>query len=138
MLAGLRAIAAGKQRHEQQRACFIIYLAGSDDKLVCIYELRAGSGARAFGSNDQPSVENWKHAATLRGHMNNVLDVAWSPEDHWLASCSVDNKVHKRQHRTCTPGPGLHVESVANANGHASRSALRHAQCRLSFGTPLA
>jgi protein HIRA/HIR1 len=67
--------------------------AGSDDKLVCIYELRAGSGARAFGSSDQPSVENWKHVTTLRGHMNNVLDVAWSPDDRWLASCSVDNKV---------------------------------------------
>jgi protein HIRA/HIR1 len=60
---------------------------------VCIYELRAGSGARAFGSSDQPSVENWKHVTTLRGHMNNVLDVAWSPDDRWLASCSVDNKV---------------------------------------------
>lgn len=70
------------------------YLAtGSDDKLVCIYELRAGAGARAFGSSDQPSVENWKLVNTLRGHLNNVLDVAWSHDDRWLASCSVDNQI---------------------------------------------
>jgi hypothetical protein len=37
--------------------------AGSDDKFVCVYELRAGAGARAFGSSDQPAVENWKHLA---------------------------------------------------------------------------
>jgi len=65
--------------------------AGADDKLVCIYELRTGPGGRAFGSSDVPNVENWKHVMTLKGHTNNVLDVAWSPEDRWLATASVDN-----------------------------------------------
>lgn len=60
---------------------------------MCVYELRGGAGSRVFGSNDQPSVENWKHANTLRGHVKDVLDVAWSPDDRWLASCSIDNQV---------------------------------------------
>eukprot|EP00208_Stichococcus_sp_RCC1054_P007374 CAMPEP_0206146678 /NCGR_PEP_ID=MMETSP1473-20131121/31103_1 /ASSEMBLY_ACC=CAM_ASM_001109 /TAXON_ID=1461547 /ORGANISM="Stichococcus sp, Strain RCC1054" /LENGTH=256 /DNA_ID=CAMNT_0053543325 /DNA_START=283 /DNA_END=1049 /DNA_ORIENTATION=- len=66
---------------------------GADDKLVCIYELRPGPGGRAFGSSDVPNVENWKHVSTLKGHTNNVLDVAWSPEDRWLATASVDNTI---------------------------------------------
>ena len=65
---------------------------GADDKLVCVYELRAGPGGRAFGSADVANVENWKHVLTLKGHTNNVLDLAWSPEDRWLATCSVDNQ----------------------------------------------
>lgn len=71
---------------------------------MCVYELRAGAGARVFGSSEQPSVENWKHVNTLRGHVNNVLDVAWSPDDRWLASCSVDNQVpisHTEFHVLC-------------------------------------
>ena len=60
---------------------------GSDDKLVCIYELRAGTGQAAFGSSEGPNVENWKLSATLRGHSFHVIDVAWSLEDTYLASC---------------------------------------------------
>lgn len=68
-------------------------MAGSDDKTVCIYKLIAGSGQKTFGSSDGPSVENWKNVMTLRGHEENVLDVAWAPEDRFIASSSVDNKV---------------------------------------------
>ena len=32
-------------------------------------------------------------AHTLRQHDGDVLDLSWSPEDRWLASCSVDNTV---------------------------------------------
>ena len=67
--------------------------AGSDDKSVCLYELRTGTGAKSFGSSDGPNVENWKHTATLRGHLENILDVAWSPDDRFIASSSVDNQV---------------------------------------------
>ena len=60
---------------------------GSDDKLVCIYELWAGTGQATFGSSEGPNVENWKLSATLRGHSFHVIDVAWSLEDIYLASC---------------------------------------------------
>ena len=73
---------------------------GSDDKLVCIYELRAGTGQATFGSSEGPNVENWKLAATLRGHSFHVIDVAWSLEDTYLASCrraQLDSLVWLRQ-----------------------------------------
>ena len=66
---------------------------GSDDKLACLYELHAGAGASSFGSADGPNLENWKHAGTLRGHSNNVTDLAWAPGDAHLATCSLDNTV---------------------------------------------
>ena len=73
--------------------------AGSDDKSVCLYELRAGTGAKSFGSSDGPNVENWKHTMTLRGHLENVLDVAWSVDDRFIASSSVDNQARRDQHQ---------------------------------------
>ena len=66
---------------------------GADDKLCCLYELHAGRGQSGFGSSDGPSVENWKHAASLRGHSNNITDLAWGPGDAHLATCSLDNTV---------------------------------------------
>jgi protein HIRA/HIR1 len=62
---------------------------------VILYELRAGPGQTVFGSGDGPNLENWKHIYTLRGHYNNVLDVSWSPDDRYIASCSVDNQARR-------------------------------------------
>jgi WD40 repeat protein len=45
-----------------------------------------------FGSG-KVNVETWRCATTLRGHNGDVLDMAWSPHDAWLATCSVDNTV---------------------------------------------
>jgi len=39
------------------------------------------------------NVETWRCTATLRAHNGDVLDLAWSANDAWLASCSVDNTV---------------------------------------------
>ncbi|KAK9830498.1 hypothetical protein WJX72_012086 [[Myrmecia] bisecta] len=70
------------------------YLAtGSDDKTVCLYELRPGAGQSTFGSSEGPSLENWKQRLALRGHSNNVTDLTWAPDDSMLASCSLDNLV---------------------------------------------
>eukprot|EP00884_Botryococcus_braunii_P023583 jgi/Botrbrau1/9909/Bobra.0012s0010.2 len=66
---------------------------GSDDKQVCIYELRTGPGAQSFGSNEGRSAENWKVLHSCVGHRNNVTDLAWSPDDKLVATCSLDNTV---------------------------------------------
>lgn len=66
---------------------------GSDDKLVCIYELREGPGAQSFGSSEGRSLENWKVLHSCQGHKNNVTDLAWSPDDTLLATCSLDNTI---------------------------------------------
>ncbi|KAJ8312148.1 hypothetical protein KUTeg_009521 [Tegillarca granosa] len=66
---------------------------GGDDKLIMIWQTtRYGGVSTAFGSGTQ-NVEQWRPASTLRGHAGDVLDLSWSPNDAWLASCSVDNTI---------------------------------------------
>jgi protein HIRA/HIR1 len=72
------------------------YLAsGSDDKLIMIWQTsRYGGVSTVFGSSGKTvNVEQWRCAATLRGHSGDILDLAWSPNDMMLASCSIDNSV---------------------------------------------
>ncbi|XP_059045236.1 protein HIRA [Achroia grisella] len=65
------------------------YLAsGGDDRLVMVWGLSVLAGAP--GNN---KAETWRCLSTLRGHAGDVLDLAWSPLDKWLASCSVDNTI---------------------------------------------
>ncbi|XP_064613383.1 LOW QUALITY PROTEIN: protein HIRA-like [Liolophura sinensis] len=72
------------------------YLAsGSDDNIVMIWQLvRYGGPSSVFGSSGKVvNHEHWRCASTLRGHSGDVLDLAWSAHDAWLATCSVDNTV---------------------------------------------
>ncbi|XP_047097775.1 protein HIRA-like isoform X1 [Schistocerca piceifrons] len=67
---------------------------GGDDKLIMIWKISKYTGAtNVFGSVGKVNVESWRCCMTLRGHNGDVLDMAWSPHDAWLASCSVDNTV---------------------------------------------
>lgn len=68
---------------------------GGDDKVIMIWMIgRYGmSSSGMFGGGGKTNVEHWKCVSTLRGHSGDVLDLAWSPFDSWLASCSVDNTV---------------------------------------------
>jgi protein HIRA/HIR1 len=50
-------------------------------------------GSTVFGGGGKVNVESWRCVSTLRGHAGDVLDLAWSPHDAWLATCSVDNTV---------------------------------------------
>ncbi|KAF0698047.1 Aste57867_11295 [Aphanomyces stellatus] len=71
------------------------YLAsGSDDHLVLLYELQEGPPAPVpFGSNLVPNKEKWVRCAMLKNHTMDVQDVAWSPDDRMLATCSIDNTI---------------------------------------------
>ncbi|XP_037920410.1 protein HIRA homolog [Hermetia illucens] len=71
----------------------LMLASGSDDKLVMIWKMSKGSSG-VFGSGGiTKNPETWKCISTLRGHAGDVLDLAWSPQDRWLASCSVDNTI---------------------------------------------
>lgn len=72
------------------------YLAsGGDDKLVMVWTFaKSPSGGNpVFGGKGKINMETWRCVSTLRGHQGDVLDMAWSPHDVWLATCSVDNTV---------------------------------------------
>ncbi|GFS07299.1 protein HIRA [Elysia marginata] len=68
---------------------------GGDDKLVMIWQTSRGAGpSKAFGSSGSVVIyEQWRPVFTLRGHTGDVLDLSWSPQDVWLATCSVDNTI---------------------------------------------
>ncbi|MBN3289253.1 HIRA protein, partial [Polypterus senegalus] len=73
-----------------------VYLAsGGDDKLIMVWRRAAYIGpSTVFGSSSKlANVEQWRCATILRSHTGDVMDVAWSPHDAWLASCSVDNTI---------------------------------------------
>ncbi|XP_018097934.1 protein HIRA-like isoform X3 [Xenopus laevis] len=72
------------------------YLAsGGDDKLIMVWKRSGYIGpSTVFGSSSKlANVEQWRCLSILRSHSGDVMDVAWSPHDAWLASCSVDNTV---------------------------------------------
>ncbi|XP_061383156.1 protein HIRA homolog [Danaus plexippus] len=65
------------------------YLAsGGDDRLVMVWALSVATCAAG-----KRKTEMWRCISTLRGHAGDILDLAWSPSDKWLASCSVDNSI---------------------------------------------
>lgn len=66
---------------------------GADDKLLMIWKKAPGPSGSFGSAGVTKNVENWRCASTLRGHAMDVLDLAWSPQDRWLASCSVDNTI---------------------------------------------
>jgi protein HIRA/HIR1 len=59
-------------------------------KLVSKYSGTSVSTSNAFGKSN---LEVWKSVSMLRGHEGDVLDLSWSADDAYLASCSVDNTV---------------------------------------------
>lgn len=71
----------------------LLLASGSDDKLIMIWRKAQGSSG-VFGTGGmQENHESWKCLHTLRGHDGDVLDLAWSPNDLFLASCSIDNTI---------------------------------------------
>nr|XP_024218249.1 protein HIRA-like isoform X3 [Halyomorpha halys] len=67
---------------------------GGDDKLVMVWCMSKSLGSNSvFGSKGKVNVEGWRCAHTLRAHQGDILDMAWSPHDLYLATCSVDNTI---------------------------------------------
>ena len=64
---------------------------GGDDAIVMIWEIKYQGAAVSFGGGT--THEQWGCLHMLRGHSGDVLDVSWSPDLKYLASCSVDNMI---------------------------------------------
>ncbi|KAL5017440.1 hypothetical protein ScPMuIL_007029 [Solemya velum] len=66
---------------------------GGDDKMAMIWQISRNAGVSTVFGSGRKNLEQWRPVTTLRGHSGDVLDLAWSPEDVWLATCSVDNTI---------------------------------------------
>ncbi|TDL19985.1 WD40 repeat-like protein [Rickenella mellea] len=65
---------------------------GSDDEIVMIWDLDPSGSGKVWGS-DEVNVEGWKPLKRLPGHESDVTDLAWAPEDRYLASVGLDSQV---------------------------------------------
>lgn len=64
---------------------------GGDDAIVMIWQIKYQGMVRStFGGT---SHEQWGCVHMLRGHSGDILDMSWSTDQKYLASCSVDNTI---------------------------------------------
>jgi len=67
-----------------------------DDHTILVWGLDTAAGGKSVGNmmqsdNEAENVEHWRVNATLRGHREDIFDLAWSPNSKRLLSGSVDN-----------------------------------------------
>ncbi|KAG8761499.1 HIR complex subunit [Ceratobasidium sp. 423] len=82
---------------------------GSDDTIIMIWDLDPNGGGRVFGS-DEVNIEGWKALKRLPGHESDVTDLAWAPEDRYLASVGLDSLV--------IIWSGYNLDPIIKLNGH--------------------
>ncbi|KAI5981011.1 WD40-repeat-containing domain protein [Pisolithus albus] len=68
------------------------WLASGSDEIIMIWDLDPLGRGKVFGSNEV-NVEAWKPMKRLPGHESDITDIAWAPEDRYLASVGLDSKV---------------------------------------------
>ena len=103
----------------------LLLASGSDDHLVMLWRQAAAGEAGAsapFGSRAPPSAERWRCVLTLTGHAGDVVDLAWAPAGHRLASVSLDNTVRVWEAAGAAAGGGAQLggaqQQVAVLQGH--------------------
>lgn len=68
---------------------------GSDDRVALVWDLDStgGAGSGSFGSST-PNIEHWRPHRRLPAHDSDVVDLAWSAEDDYLATVGLDSIVY--------------------------------------------
>lgn len=66
---------------------------GGDDAIVMIWSVKYQGGGLENNLGFGAELERWGCIHMLRGHSGDVLDLSWSPDQKYLASCSVDNTI---------------------------------------------
>lgn len=85
---------------------------GADQGEIIIWRFVGAGGpltpfeAIETGGDGAPQpTERWMRHATLRGHVQDVLDLAWAADGHTLVSASVDNSIMVWNVRTPSQAP---------------------------------
>ncbi|KAM6448372.1 chromatin assembly factor 1 subunit B [Liasis olivaceus] len=73
-----------------------ILASGGDDAAILLWKLNDNKELEAVAFQDddddnQLNKENWTVIKTLRGHLEDVYDICWTPDGNYMASASVDN-----------------------------------------------
>ncbi|XP_035433539.2 chromatin assembly factor 1 subunit B [Spodoptera frugiperda] len=66
---------------------------GDDESIIFIWKKTDKEPAPVMDQSEEQYKESWVIHKTLRGHMEDVLDISWSANSLHLASGSVDNKL---------------------------------------------
>lgn len=77
---------------------------GDDQGEIILWTMAAEEPERVFGE-EVTARERWVRLATLRGHVQDVLDIAWSADGSRLISASVDNAVKVWDIRNTSKAP---------------------------------
>lgn len=65
---------------------------GSDDGLILLWEFGGSLESSVFGSEEK-NLEMWKNVGRLIGHGSDVVDLCFSPDQKYLASCSLNRLI---------------------------------------------
>jgi WD40 repeat protein len=69
-----------------------LFASASDDGTIYIWEYH---GVKKGTIEDREKYqENWVAIKYLRGHKDNIFEVAWAPDGYHLASCGVDTDIY--------------------------------------------
>ncbi|KAJ2604315.1 HIR complex subunit, partial [Coemansia sp. RSA 1804] len=72
---------------------------GADDMIVLIWERDSNGDAGQAGGDVSNNIvgnsaETWHPVRRLTGHESDVSDLAWSPDNRFLATCGLDNAIY--------------------------------------------
>ncbi|CAG9785870.1 unnamed protein product [Diatraea saccharalis] len=72
----------------------MLLASGDDESIIFIWQQKTDKeAAPVLEQGEEQYKETWVIYKTLRGHMEDVLDLCWSPDSLHIASGSVDNKL---------------------------------------------
>ncbi|XP_015590249.1 chromatin assembly factor 1 subunit B [Cephus cinctus] len=68
-----------------------ILASGDDESAIILWKQKIGFEPPPLDSEENQNKEHWKSWKVLRGHLQDIYDISWSPDSTSLISGSVDN-----------------------------------------------
>lgn len=70
-----------------------VLASAGDEAVVFLWQENDVKNQRTLDSDEFENIENWFSFKTFRGHLEDILDIAWSSDSTTLVSGSIDNSV---------------------------------------------